>query len=127
MRVQIVQVELVDQGLFHLLVQDEKAVGLDRAPTHFERARHVTVNVDGLTILAVAGEIWNVVFAIELLHPAQDRIECSVEHEVGDVPLGQVELLVRCCGMTKVEGHDVDGQTPGQDLDVNLIKSRREV
>jgi hypothetical protein len=37
------------------------------------------------------------------------------------LPLGQLELLVRCCGMTKVEGHDVDGQTPGQDLDMNLI------
>jgi hypothetical protein len=120
MRMQVVQPELIDQGLFHFLVQDEKAVSLDRAPAHFELARHAPVNVDGLTILAVACKIGNVVFAIELLHPAQDRIERSVEHEVGDVPLGQLELLVRCCGMTKVEGHDVDGQTPGQDQDDGL-------
>jgi hypothetical protein len=85
-----------------------------RSSQDFERARHVTVNIDGLTILAVTGEIGNVVFAIELLYPAQDRIERSVKHEVGDVPLGQLELLVRCCGMTKVEGHVVDGQMQGR-------------
>jgi hypothetical protein len=104
MGMQVVQPELIDQGLFHLLVQDEKAVGLDRAPARFERARHVTVNVDGLTIFAVTGEIGNVVFAIELLYPPQDCIERSVEDEAGDVPLGQFELLVRCCGMAKWRG-----------------------
>jgi hypothetical protein len=29
--------------------------------------------------------------------------------------------------LTKVEGHEVDGQTRGQDLDMNLIKCHKDV
>src|SRR4029077_6051124 len=44
-----------------LLVKNEKTVGVDRAPLKFERSRHMPVDVDGLAVLAVAGEIGNVV------------------------------------------------------------------
>src|ERR1700730_9245272 len=66
MGVKVMQPELIDQRLFHLLVKNEKAVGADRARLEFERSRHMPVDVDGLAVLAVAGEIGNVVPAIEL-------------------------------------------------------------
>ena len=111
MGVKVMQPELIDQRLFHLLVKNEKAVGVDRAPLEFERSRHMPVDVDGLAVLAVAGEIGNVVPAIEL-DAAQDRIERPIEHEIGDVPLRQLELLVRRCRVADVERHGADPQMP---------------
>jgi ABC-type uncharacterized transport system ATPase subunit len=67
MGVQIVQVETVDQGLLHLFVQDQVTVGVDISAVITERRRHVTVDIDGLAVLAVAGEVRDVVFAIECL------------------------------------------------------------
>ena len=57
MSVQIVQAELIDQRLLDFFVEDEKAIGLDRAATKFERPRHVPVDIDRLAVEAVAGQI----------------------------------------------------------------------
>ncbi len=105
MGVQVVQVELIDQRLLHLLVQDEVAVGVDVAAVIAERRRHVAVDVDDLAVVAVAGEIGDVVLAIEVLDPAHDGIERAVHHQGRDVPFGQFQLLVRRVGMAEVERH----------------------
>ena len=105
MGVQVMQVELIDQRLLHLLVQDEIAVGVDVAAVIAERRRHVTVDIDGLAVLAVAGEVGDVVLAIEALDPAHDGIERAVHHQGRDVPFGNFQLLVRRVGMAKVERH----------------------
>ena len=57
MGVQIVQAELIDQRLLDFFVEDEKAIGLDRAATKFERPRHVPVDIDRLAVEAVAGRV----------------------------------------------------------------------
>jgi len=60
---QIVQPELIDQCLLDLLVQDKKTVGVNLAAFEFERCRHVAIDVDRLTVEAIAGKIRNVVLA----------------------------------------------------------------
>jgi hypothetical protein len=42
-------------------VQDKKTVGVDRAAFEFERCRHLAIDVDRLTVEAIAGKIRNVV------------------------------------------------------------------
>ena len=64
---QIMQPKLIDQRLLDLFVQDKKTVGVDRAAFEFERCRHVAIDVDRLTVEAIAGKIRNVVLAIKLL------------------------------------------------------------
>src|SRR5208282_946673 len=111
MGVKIVQPELVDQRLLNLLMQDEVAIGVDRAPVEFEGLRHMTVDIDRLAVQAVAREIGNVVLAVELLYAPTNRIERAVHHDIRDVPLRQFEFLVRGRGMAKIERHGVDPQS----------------
>src|SRR5436190_22222824 len=47
---QIVQIELIDQRLLHLLVQDQIAVGVDLAAVVLHRLWHVAVDVNGLAV-----------------------------------------------------------------------------
>src|SRR6266542_4384311 len=68
---EIMQVQLIDQRLLDLLVQDEEGIGLDLAALIAKRFRHVPVDVDRLAIPAVAGEVRNIVLAIEVLDAAQ--------------------------------------------------------
>ena len=105
--VQIMKMELVDQGFFDLLVQDKVAVGIDLAPVIRHRLRHVTVDIDGLAINAVAGDIGDVVAPVDFLGAANDCIECAVHHQVRHVPFGHLELLMRRVRMTEVQRHDV--------------------
>ena len=63
--VQIVQAELVDQGFLDLLVQDQKSIGRRLAAAKLHAARHVAVDIDGLAVVAVAGEVGNIVRAVE--------------------------------------------------------------
>ena len=86
--VQVMQAELVDQRLLDLLVQDQKSIGVDLAAAKRHRARHVAVDIDGLAVVAVAGEIGDVVLAVEVLDPAHHRIERAVQHQARHVPLG---------------------------------------
>jgi len=81
MGMQIVQVELLDQRLLHLFMQDQVTIGIDIAAVITERRRHVTIDIDGLAVLAVAGEVGNVVFAIEYLGSAHDGVERAVHHQ----------------------------------------------
>ena len=74
MSVQIMQPKLVDQGLFHLLMQDQEAIHLDDATPKGESFWQMTIDIDRLAVLAVACEIGDIVFAIELLDPAQDGV-----------------------------------------------------
>ncbi len=103
--VQIVQVELIDQGLLDLLVQDEVAVGVHLAPRILKGGGHVAVDVDRLAVPAVAGEIGNVVLAVESLDPAHHRIEGTVEHQARNVPFRAFQLLVRRVGVAEMERH----------------------
>ena len=64
-RMQIMQPKLIDQRLLDLFVQDKKTVGVDRAAFEFERCWHVAIDVDRLTVEAIAGKIRNVVLAIK--------------------------------------------------------------
>jgi len=66
------QPELIDQCLLDLLVQDKKTVGVDGAAFEFERCRHVAIDVDRLTVEAIAGKIRNVMLAIKLLHSSAE-------------------------------------------------------
>jgi hypothetical protein len=109
---QIVKTELIDQRLFDFFMEDEKPVGLDGAATEFERVRHVAIDIDRLAVKAVAGEIWNVVLAIQLFDAPHDRIDGAVHHQAGDVPLRQLELSVRGGGMANIERHGVQSYVP---------------
>ena len=71
-----------------------------RPSLEFERCRHVAIDVDRLTVEAIAGKIGNVVLAIKLLHSSADSVQCAVHHQACDVPLGQFEFFVRGGGMT---------------------------
>ena len=88
MGVQVMQAELVDQRLLDLLVQNQETIGINFAAAKLHRARHVAVDIDGLAVVAVAGEIGDVVFAIECLDPPHDGIERAIQHQARDVPLG---------------------------------------
>ena len=79
-RVQIMQVEPVDHRLLHLLMQNEEAVGFDDSLLVSEYLRHMAVDVDNRTVHAVAGEIGDVVVAIEFLDAAHDGVQCPLQH-----------------------------------------------
>ena len=102
---QIMQVELVDQRLLHLLMQDEKAVGVDLAAAIAPRRRHVPVDIDGLAVVAVAGEVGHVVPAIDLPGAAHHRVERAVHHQARDVPFRNPKLFVGSPRMTIIERH----------------------
>src|ERR1700692_4835400 len=112
MGVEVVQAELVDQCLLDLLMQDEKAIGVDLAAAEFEELRHVTVDVDRLAVEAVAGEIGNIVAAVEFLDAPADRIERAIHHQARDVPFRPPELFVRGGGMTIIKRHGKGPQVP---------------
>ena len=61
MGVEVMQAKLIDQRLLDLLMQDEKAIGVDLAAAEIEEFRHMTVDIDRLAVDAVAGEIGNIV------------------------------------------------------------------
>src|SRR5262252_3189703 len=65
----------------------------------------MSVDVDRLAVLAVAGEVGNVVPSVEILHAPYDRVEGAVHHQAGHVPLRQTELLVRGFRVAEVKGH----------------------
>ena len=105
MRMEVMQVELIDQGFLDFLVQDQEAIGVDVPSAVAQRRRHVAVDVDRLAVPAVAGEVGDVVLAIEILDPAHHRIERPVHHQARNVPFRQPQLLVRSVHMTEVPGH----------------------
>ena len=112
MGVEVMQAELIDQRLLDLLVQDEKAIGVDLAAAEFEELRHVTVDIDRLAVEAVAGEVGNIVAAVEFLDAPADRIERAIHHQARDVPFRQPELLMRGGGMAIIKRHGEDPQVP---------------
>src|SRR5262249_14453882 len=59
----------------------------------------------GFAVVAVAGEIRNVVLAIELLGPTHHRVERAIHHQGRDVPLGQLQLFVRGVRMAEMQRH----------------------
>ena len=105
MSVQIVQAELIDQRLLDFFVEDEKAIGLDGAATKFERPRHVPVDIDRLAVEAVAGQIGNVVLAVEFPDPPHDRVQRALHHQARDIPFRQSQLVVRSRRVAKIERH----------------------
>ncbi len=84
---QVVQAELVDQGFFDLLMHDQIAVDLDLAALVRHHARQVPVDIDGLAIDAVAGQVRDVVGPVELLHSSQDGIQGPIQHQARNVPV----------------------------------------
>ena len=67
--------------------------------------------------------------AIEMLDPPYDSIECAIQHQARNVPLGNAKLLVRGLGVAKVQRHprgsfdvsranhlDIDGPSPARGL-----------
>jgi hypothetical protein len=58
---QVAQAEVIYQGLFDRLMQNEEAIGIDPAGLKCEPFRHMPIDVDSLAIAAISGEIWNVV------------------------------------------------------------------
>src|SRR5690348_17326725 len=93
------QAELVDQRLLDFLVHDQESVDFDGVPAIFEMGRQMAVDVDRLAIHAVAREVGDVVAAVELLHAAQDGVECAIQHQAGHEPVRRVQLCVRCVGV----------------------------
>ena len=51
------------------------------------RLERTAVDVDRLAIDALAGEVRHVVSPVELLDAAQYRVECTIEHQAGNVPV----------------------------------------
>src|SRR6185437_10245501 len=109
MGVQIMQSKLIDQRLFDFFMQDQKPVGLHGAAAELERFWHVPVDIDDFSVKAIAGEIGNVVLAIELFDAAHDGVERAFHHQAGNVPFRQPQPFVRSSRMTKLERH---GFTP---------------
>src|SRR5262249_31725593 len=72
------------------------------AAAELERLRHVAVDVDRLAVLAVAGEIGDVVVAVEVLDAANDGVERAIEHQARDIPFGQAQLPVRSFGVAVI-------------------------
>src|SRR5580698_6875750 len=112
MGMKVMQAELIDQRLLDLLMQDEKAIGVDLAAAEFEELRHVTIDIDRLAVEAVAGEVGNIVAAVEILDAPADRVERAIHHQARDVPLRQPELFVRGGGMAIIERHGGGPQVP---------------
>src|SRR5215470_12129455 len=63
------------------------------------------VDIDGVAVQAVAGEIRDVMLTVEMLHPSHDCVECAIHHQGGYVPLRHAELLVRGFRMTEIQWH----------------------
>jgi hypothetical protein len=51
------------------------------APAKLHCARHVAVNINRLAVLAVAGEIRDIVVVVELLDSSHDRIQRTIKHQ----------------------------------------------
>ena len=94
-RVLIVEIEMVDQRLLDLLVQQQIAVDRDVAAAIAERRRQMAVDVDAFAVEAVAGEIGNVVLAVDRTDAARERVERAVEHQARDISVGNAQLLMR--------------------------------
>src|SRR5580704_16584115 len=106
MRMQIMQAELIDERLLDFFMENEEAVGVDGTAAKLEELWHVAVDVNGLAVEAVAGEIGNIVLAVEIFHAPADRIERAVHHQARNIPLRQSEFLVWSGRMAIVERHD---------------------
>jgi hypothetical protein len=65
----------------------------------------VPVDIDGVAVQAVAGEIRDVMLAVQMLHPSHDRVERAIHHQGGYVPLRHAELLMRGFRMTEIQWH----------------------
>jgi hypothetical protein len=102
---QVMQAELIDQGLLDFLMQDEKAVGLDAAAAQPKRARHVAVDIDRLAVEAIASEIRNIVRAVELSDPPHHGVKRAIHHQARDIPFRQSKPLVRRRRVAKIERH----------------------
>jgi len=107
MRMKIVQAELIDQRLLDFFMQDEKTVGLDAAAAIFEGARHVSVDIDGLAVQAVAGEIRNIVRSVEFLDAPRHRVQRAIHHQARYIPFRHSKPLVRGRRMAKIERHGI--------------------
>ena len=62
---QIMQSKLVEERLFDHLMGDQEAVGAHPSFADEKRARHVSINEHRAAVAAVAGEIRNVVAAVD--------------------------------------------------------------
>src|SRR4051794_35328363 len=65
----------------------------------------MAIDVDRLPVLAVAGEVRNVVGTVELLDAPHHGIERPVHHQARHVPFGKLELLMRRLRMAEIERH----------------------
>ncbi len=106
MGVQVMQVQLIDQRLLDLFMEQQKAIGIDLAALVFHLARQMTIDVDRLAVLGIAGHIRNVVLAIELLDPARHGIERAIHHQARDIPVRHAEPLMRR-GRMAIIGHEL--------------------
>jgi hypothetical protein len=75
MRMKVMKIEPIDHRFLDFVMQDEEAVRFDRSAPLFERRRHMAVDVNDSTVDAVAGKVWNIVFAVELFEASDDRVK----------------------------------------------------
>ena len=80
-RMQIMQIELIDQCLLDFFVHDQESIDLDLAAFVGHRLGQVTIDIDRFSILTIAGEIRDIVRPVEFLHAPQDGVQRAVEHE----------------------------------------------
>jgi hypothetical protein len=92
-RMQVAQAELIYQGLFDRLMQNEEAIGIDPAGAKCERPRHMPIDVDRIAIAAISGEIRNVVPPVELFDLANHGVERAIHHEARHIPFRHPQLF----------------------------------
>ena len=81
---------MVDQRLLNFLMQDEKPVSIYLLLLVLERPGHVTINVDRSAVLALAGEVRDVVGPVDLFDTTHDGVEGAVHHQVRNEPVGDM-------------------------------------
>jgi hypothetical protein len=75
MRMEVVEIELVDHRFLHFFMQDEEAVCFDCSALLFERRRHMAVDVNDRAVYVVACKVGNIVFAVEFFEASNDRVK----------------------------------------------------
>ena len=95
MGVLVMEIEMVDQRLLDLLVQQQIAVDRDVAAAVAEGRRQMAIDIDALAVAAVAGEIGNVVRAVDRADAVSDGVQRPVEHQARNVSVWDAQLLMR--------------------------------
>src|ERR1700736_3354131 len=85
MSVEIMQPQLVEQGLFHDLVREKERVDAHLARQKTKRAREMAIDEHGAAVLAVAGNVRNVIGAVHHADASADRFYDVQQNLIVDI------------------------------------------